>query len=88
MFSGKLTIAPHNAELIEKMCHYHRDENFRIVKQRDDLIGALRTRSWCGATARRYAITTAYASGTPTMRTSSLGAAADRPIVRCRGARA
>jgi hypothetical protein len=25
MFEGKLTIAPHNAELIEELRHYHRD---------------------------------------------------------------
>jgi hypothetical protein len=42
MFEGKLTIAPHDAELIEELRHYHRDENFKIVKQRDDLVSALR----------------------------------------------
>jgi phage terminase large subunit-like protein len=42
MYEAKLTIAPHNAELIEEMRHYHRDENFKIVKQRDDLVSALR----------------------------------------------
>jgi phage terminase large subunit-like protein len=39
---GKLTIAGHNGELLEELRHYHRDENFRIIKQRDDLISALR----------------------------------------------
>jgi phage terminase large subunit-like protein len=42
MYESKLTIAPHNSELIEELRHYHRDENFKIVKQRDDLISAMR----------------------------------------------
>jgi phage terminase large subunit-like protein len=42
MFAAKLTIAPHNTELIEELRHYHRSEDFRIVKQRDDLVCALR----------------------------------------------
>jgi phage terminase large subunit-like protein len=42
MYTGKLTIAGHNAELLEELRHYHRDENFKIIKQRDDLICALR----------------------------------------------
>ena len=42
MFAGKLTIAGHNHELLEEMRMYHRDEDFRIVKQRDDLVSALR----------------------------------------------
>jgi len=42
MYTGKLTIAGHNTELLEEMRHYHRDEDFRIVKQRDDLVSALR----------------------------------------------
>src|SRR6516164_7457968 len=42
MFSGKLTIAGHNAELIEELRTYHRDEDYRIVKQRDDLVSAFR----------------------------------------------
>lgn len=42
MFGGKLKIAPHNTELLEEMRNYHRDENFKIVKQRDDLVSALR----------------------------------------------
>jgi phage terminase large subunit-like protein len=42
MFGGKLTIAGHNTEMIEEMRNYHRDEDFKIVKQRDDLVSALR----------------------------------------------
>jgi hypothetical protein len=42
MFAGKMTIAGHNSELLEEMRTYHRDEDFRIVKQRDDLVSALR----------------------------------------------
>jgi phage terminase large subunit-like protein len=42
MFGGKLTIAGHLHELIDEMRNYHRDEDYRIVKQRDDLICALR----------------------------------------------
>lgn len=42
MFTGKLTIAGHNHELLEELRHYHRDQNFKIVKQRDDLVSALR----------------------------------------------
>jgi hypothetical protein len=42
MFSGKLTIAGHNTELLEEIRHYHRDEDYRIVKQQDDLVSALR----------------------------------------------
>jgi hypothetical protein len=42
MMTGKLTIAGHNAELFEELRMYHRDENYRILKQRDDLICALR----------------------------------------------
>jgi Terminase RNaseH-like domain len=42
MYTGKITIAGHNTELLEEMRHYHRDENYRIVKQRDDLVSALR----------------------------------------------
>jgi hypothetical protein len=41
-YTHKLIIAPHNAELIEEFRHYHRDGNFKIVRQRDDLISALR----------------------------------------------
>jgi phage terminase large subunit-like protein len=42
MFTGKLSIAGHNTELLEEMRHYHRDQDFRIVKQRDDMVSALR----------------------------------------------
>jgi phage terminase large subunit-like protein len=42
MFGGKLTIAGHNNELLEEIRNYHRDEDFKIVKQRDDLVSALR----------------------------------------------
>lgn len=42
MYAGKLTIAPHNGELLEELRNYHRDEDFRIVKQRDDLVSAMR----------------------------------------------
>jgi phage terminase large subunit-like protein len=42
MYAGKLTIAPHNGELLEELRHYHRNEDFKIVKQRDDLVSALR----------------------------------------------
>jgi phage terminase large subunit-like protein len=42
MFSGKMTIGIQNTELIEEMRNYHRDEDFKIVKQRDDLVSALR----------------------------------------------
>lgn len=42
MFGGKLTIASHNGELFEELRNYHRDEDFRIIKQRDDLVSAMR----------------------------------------------
>jgi hypothetical protein len=42
MFAGKITIAGHNAELLDELRNYHRDQDFRIVKQRDDLVSALR----------------------------------------------
>jgi phage terminase large subunit-like protein len=42
MFGGKIIIAGHNNELLEELRNYHRDEDFRIVKQRDDLVSALR----------------------------------------------
>jgi phage terminase large subunit-like protein len=42
MFSGKFTIAGHNHELLEELRHYHRDEDYKVVKQRDDLVSALR----------------------------------------------
>ena len=42
MFTGKLTIAGHNHELLDEIRNYHRDEDYRIVKQRDDLVSAVR----------------------------------------------
>jgi phage terminase large subunit-like protein len=42
MFCGKLHIAGHNTELIEQMRTYHRDQDFRVVKERDHLIDAMR----------------------------------------------
>jgi hypothetical protein len=42
MFTGKLHIAGHNSELIEQMRMYHRDQDFRVVKERDHLIDAMR----------------------------------------------
>ena len=42
MFTGKLTIAGQNGEMLDEFRNYHRDEDFRIVKQRDDLVSALR----------------------------------------------
>jgi hypothetical protein len=47
MFSGKLIIAPHNHELIDEMRNYHRDQNFKLVKQRDDMVSALRYAIMC-----------------------------------------
>ena len=42
MYSGRLTVAAHNTELIEEIRHYHRDHDYRVSKQRDDLISAFR----------------------------------------------
>jgi phage terminase large subunit-like protein len=42
MYAGKLTIAGHNHELLEEMRAYHRDDDFRLVKSRDDLVCAFR----------------------------------------------
>ena len=42
MFQGRLTIGGHNHELLDEMRSYHRDENFKIVKVRDDLVSAFR----------------------------------------------
>jgi phage terminase large subunit-like protein len=42
MFAGKLTIAGHNHELLEELRAYHRDDNFKLVKVRDDLVSAFR----------------------------------------------
>jgi hypothetical protein len=44
MFGGKLTIAGHNREMREEMRNYHRDEDFKIAKQRDDLVSAFEIR--------------------------------------------
>jgi phage terminase large subunit-like protein len=42
MYGGKLTIAGHLHELLDEMRNYHRNEDFKIIKQRDDLVSALR----------------------------------------------
>jgi hypothetical protein len=42
MFTGKLHIAGHNSELVEQMRGYHRDADYRVVKERDHLIDAMR----------------------------------------------
>jgi hypothetical protein len=42
MTLGKLTIGGHNLELIEQVRMLHRDEDYKIVKQRDHLVDALR----------------------------------------------
>jgi Terminase RNaseH-like domain len=42
MFDSRLAIDPHNHELLEELRNYHRDEDYRIVKQMDDLISAMR----------------------------------------------
>ena len=42
MFASRITIGGHNQELIEELRTYHRDQDYRIVKQRDDLVSALR----------------------------------------------
>ena len=42
MSLGKIVIGSHNLELIEQMRLLHRDENFKIVKQRDHLVDSLR----------------------------------------------
>ena len=42
MTLGKLVIAPHNTELLEELRHYHRNEDYKLVKEREDLICALR----------------------------------------------
>jgi phage terminase large subunit-like protein len=39
---GKFTIASHMGELTEEILSYHRDEDYKIVRQRDDLISAAR----------------------------------------------
>jgi phage terminase large subunit-like protein len=47
MFTGKLHIAGHNTELIEQLRGYHRDADYRVVKERDHLIDALRYGCMC-----------------------------------------
>jgi hypothetical protein len=42
MFEGKLHIAGHNTELIEELRHYHRDDDYTIVKHNEDMVSALR----------------------------------------------
>jgi len=42
MFTGKLHLAGHNSELIEQLRGYHRDADYRVVKERDHLIDAMR----------------------------------------------
>jgi len=42
MFCGKPHVAGHNTELLEEMRHYHRDDDFKVVKQRHHLIDAFR----------------------------------------------
>ena len=39
---GKFTIASHMGELTEEILSYHRDEDYKIVRLRDDLISAAR----------------------------------------------
>ena len=42
MYGGRLHIAGYNHELVDEMRNYHRDQDFRLVKQRDDLVSAFR----------------------------------------------
>jgi phage terminase large subunit-like protein len=42
MVLGKISIGGHNMELLEQIRMYHRDEDYKIVKQRDHLCDALR----------------------------------------------
>jgi hypothetical protein len=42
MKQGKFTIASHMTELGEEILNYHRDEDYKIVKLRDNLISAVR----------------------------------------------
>jgi Terminase RNaseH-like domain len=42
MKEGRFTIASHLTELAEEILNYHRDEDYKIVKLRDDLISAVR----------------------------------------------
>lgn len=42
MYASTLIINPCNRELLDEMRNFHRDQDFRIVKQMDDLVAALR----------------------------------------------
>jgi hypothetical protein len=42
MKSQRFTIASHLTDLTEEILNYHRDEDYKIVRQRDDLISAAR----------------------------------------------
>jgi hypothetical protein len=42
MKRGTFTIASHMSELAEELLNYHRDEDYKIVRLRDDLISAVR----------------------------------------------
>jgi hypothetical protein len=42
MKRGCFTIASHMTELAEELLNYHRDEDYKIVPLRDDLISAVR----------------------------------------------
>ena len=42
MYGGRLTIAGYNHELLDELRNYHRDKSFRVVKQRDDMVSAMR----------------------------------------------
>src|SRR5262249_2192713 len=53
MYTGKLTIGGHNSELLEQLRHYHRDEDYRIVKSRDHLIDAFRYAVMCKRQGKR-----------------------------------
>jgi phage terminase large subunit-like protein len=42
MKDGRFTVASHMSELGEEILNYHRDEDYKVVKLRDDLISAAR----------------------------------------------
>jgi phage terminase large subunit-like protein len=42
MYGGRLHIGSYNHEFIDEVRNYHRDQDFRLVKQRDDLVSAFR----------------------------------------------
>jgi phage terminase large subunit-like protein len=42
MYAGTLIINPANRELLDELRNYHRDEDYRVVKQMDDLVSAFR----------------------------------------------